>query len=243
VLGTTAIHAVLGLAADGESSGGVFGVPYPEAGLQLRGAAPAAATTNLDWVARTCWPGRDDGVADALRGAARVPAGSGGLIFHPYLSPGGERGPFVSAAARAQFFGLTAAHDRSHLARAVLEGVAFAGRESYLALGGVPGELVISGGGADSELWCRIFADVVGTRVVVAETADSGCRGAAAIAARGVEGSPRPAETMTARTPWRVHEPDPAAEASYQQLFQIFVDLRHASAPRWDALARLVHPL
>ncbi len=95
--------------------------------------------------------------------AAAVPPGAAGLIFLPYLS--GERTPHMDPAARGAFIGLSHYHSRGHLARAVMEGVAFALRQALeisLALGGSATTIIAAGGGAESAVWRQIQADVFG---------------------------------------------------------------------------------
>ncbi|MGC8861464.1 MAG: xylulokinase [Armatimonadota bacterium] len=95
--------------------------------------------------------------------AARAPAGCEGLIFLPYLT--GERTPYPDPNARGVFFGITLRSDRAHFVRAVLEGVAYGLRDSFAILNEmkVPIKQVrASGGGARSELWRQIQADVTG---------------------------------------------------------------------------------
>ncbi len=95
--------------------------------------------------------------------AARVPAGSEGLIFLPYLT--GERTPYADPNARGVFFGVTLRSDKAHFVRSVLEGVAYGLRDSFgiLAEMGVPiSQVRASGGGARSPLWRQIQADVSG---------------------------------------------------------------------------------
>lgn len=93
--------------------------------------------------------------------AAAIPPGAEGLIFLPYLA--GERTPHADALARGAFIGLTSKHNRGHLSRAVMEGVAMSLRESLEIIKqlNVPvREMRVSGGGAKSQLWKQILADV-----------------------------------------------------------------------------------
>ncbi len=95
--------------------------------------------------------------------AARVPCGSEGVLFLPFL--GGMYYPESRHAARGAFLGLQSQHGRGHLYRAVLEGVAFAIRRIDLALkaeGIHASEINLTGGGAVSVLWRQILADVLG---------------------------------------------------------------------------------
>src|SRR5207237_6726051 len=111
--------------------------------------------------------GGDDPYGLLNQEAAEIPPGSEGLIFLPYLS--GERTPHADPDARACFIGLTLAHRRGHMVRAVMEGVAYAMRDSLEIIRElkVPvKEIRASGGGSRSPLWRQIQADVFGQKVV-----------------------------------------------------------------------------
>lgn len=97
------------------------------------------------------------------REAATVPPGAEGLLFLPYLS--GERTPHPDPLARGAFVGLTLRHTKAHMARAVMEGVSFGLRDSLeimKSMGISIGNVRASGGGAKSEVWRQIQADVFG---------------------------------------------------------------------------------
>jgi len=118
--------------------------------------------------------------------AASVPSGSEGLIFLPYLS--GERTPHADSDARGVFCGLSLRHTRSHMIRAVLEGVAFGLRDSLelvRELGVEIKEIVLVGGGAKSALWRQIQADVFGHSVCTLSVKDAAPFGAALLAGIG----------------------------------------------------------
>jgi len=119
-------------------------------------------------------------------GAAAAPAGCEGLLFLPYLT--GERTPHPDPHARGVFFGLTLRHDRRHLARAVLEGVAYGLRDSFEILAGlgVPiREVRAGGGGARSALWRQIQADVTGREHVTINIDEGPALGVALLAGVG----------------------------------------------------------
>ncbi|MCI8376074.1 MAG: xylulokinase [Lachnospiraceae bacterium] len=116
--------------------------------------------------------------------AAEAAPGSNGLIFQPYLD--GERSPIFDAKARGMFFGLSLSHTRSHFMRATFEGVAYA-LNSILKVFEEQGrseQIRIIGGGANSELWKQILADVWKTPVAAlnASADDSTSLGVAAAA-------------------------------------------------------------
>ncbi|MGE0549401.1 MAG: FGGY-family carbohydrate kinase [Kofleriaceae bacterium] len=126
---------------------------------------------------------------DAL--AETAPPGAAGVTFIPSLA--GAMTPVWRPHARAGFHGLTAAHDRPHIARAVLEGLAFACRdvvERLAALGLPTDTVVLSGGGARSRVWAQLRADALGRVHRVATEPDSCPLGAAMIALVAAGGFP-----------------------------------------------------
>ena len=118
--------------------------------------------------------------------AAQAPAGSEGAIWLPCLM--GAMAPEWNADARAVWYGLTPAHTRAHLLRALLEGSAYALRDilgAMRATGLEPREIVCVAGGARSQLWRQIRADVTGLPVAAAADVETTARGAAMLAAAG----------------------------------------------------------
>ncbi len=142
-----------------------------------------SAAGSLRWFRDAIAPGT--GYDQLLAGVDEVPAGSDGLWFLPYLS--GERSPYPDPLARGAFVGLTLGHDRRHLTRAVLEGVAYGlrdGLDLMLEAGTpAPSQIRISGGGTASPLWRQILADVLGTELATVSTTEGAAYGAALLAA------------------------------------------------------------
>ncbi|HWI64046.1 MAG TPA: FGGY-family carbohydrate kinase [Symbiobacteriaceae bacterium] len=121
--------------------------------------------------------------------AASVPPGAGGLVFTPWLY--GERTPVEDHTIRGGFHNLSLGVTRAHLIRAVLEGVACNGRWLLEAVEAFAGRRLdpirIIGGGARSEVWCQIWADVLDRRIeLVRDPLQANVRGAALIAAAGL---------------------------------------------------------
>ena len=179
-------------------------------------------------------------VAEVVDLAASAPAGSDGLIFMPHLL--GERAPLWDSDVRAAFIGLSSDHDLPHLCRAVLEGVAYSARQLLEALqeagAVVPDEVRASGGGSQSDLWCQIKADVLDLPVARLGVRQSGCLGAALIAASGTQlipGGVREAARTTVHVE-RVFEPRAGREI-YDELYQLYLDLYEAMKPTHAALA------
>ena len=119
--------------------------------------------------------------------AAEAEAGSGKLLFLPYLA--GEYTPFFDLNARGVFLGVTLDTKRKHFVRAILEGVAYSLNhviESLDALGIETRQITVSGGGSRSGLWNQIKADVTGRAVRSTKILETGCLGAAILAGIGV---------------------------------------------------------
>lgn len=123
--------------------------------------------------------------------AATIPRGAGGVTFLPYLQ--GERTPHRNANARGAFLGLSLAHTRAHLSRAVVEGICFALRDSLSilrSLGLLPNELLLTGGGAKSPFLRQLQADVFGLPVTTVNREEGPAYGAALLAAVGAGAFP-----------------------------------------------------
>jgi xylulokinase len=144
-----------------------------------------SAAGSLRWFRDAVAPGVE--FADLVGPAAEVPAGSEGLFFLPYLT--GERSPHPDPLARGAFIGLTVAHDRRHLTRSVLEGVAFGLRDGLdlMIEAGMPApsQIRASGGGTASPLWRQILADVLGAEIATVTTSEGAAFGAGLLAAVG----------------------------------------------------------
>lgn len=161
--------------------------------------------------------------------AAAVPALSNGLFFLPYLA--GERTPHADANARGCFIGLTNSHSRGHMARAVMEGVAFSLRESLTIIRDLDipvKEIRVSGGGAKSDLWKQILADTFGQPACTINAEQGPAFGVALLAAVG-DGAYKNIEEACKGAIHVVHKVPPKKPASkaydagfpvYQGLYQ-----------------------
>ena len=170
--------------------------------------------------------------------AAEAPAGCEGLIYLPYLS--GERTPYPDPNARGTFFGLTLRHDKRHMIRAVLEGVAYSLRDSLELFReiGVPIEQVrASGGGARSPMWRQILADVFGTELVTINITEGAPYGAALLAGvgAGVYASVPEACEQAIRIESRI-EPIAENQARYDDYYPVYRSLYPALKPAFDAV-------
>jgi xylulokinase len=145
-----------------------------------------SAAGSLQWYRDTLAP--DTSFDDLVVEASNVSAGSEGLLFLPYLT--GERTPHPDPEARGAWIGLTVRHTRAHLTRAVLEGVAFGIKDCFTLIQSAGlGEITqvrISGGGAKSQLWQQIMADVLDSELVTVNTTEGAAYGTALLAGVGV---------------------------------------------------------
>jgi xylulokinase len=150
-----------------------------------------SAAGSLRWYRDALAPGA--GFEELTKEAEAVPPGSEGLFFLPYLT--GERSPHPDPSARGAFIGLTVSHERRHLTRAVLEGVAHGLRDGLdlMRAAGMPAPTVVraSGGGIASRLWRQILADVLGAGIAGVGTTEGAAYGSALLAApaAGLAGS------------------------------------------------------
>ena len=156
--------------------------------------------------------------------AAKIPAGSDGVLWAPYLM--GERTPHLDPYARAALIGLAANHGRGHIIRAILEGVAFSLRDTFTIFEemNVPVRNIrLGGGGARSPLWRQIQADVYAHGVEVVEAEEGGAYGAALLAGVGAGAWPSVDEACDTaiRVAKRV-DPNAQDQAVMQRQYQAY---------------------
>ena len=150
-----------------------------------------AAGLSLRWFRDRFGAGAEDGRDPYERltaEASKIPVGSDGLLWAPYLM--GERTPHLDPNARGALIGLTASHTRGHVVRAILEGVAFSLRDSFTLFSEmkVPvSRIRLGGGGARSPLWRQVQADVYGHEVEIVEAEEGAAYGAAILAGVGAK--------------------------------------------------------
>ena len=149
------------------SAGGAFGWFRDQLARELRDSANVDAQLDVE--------------------AGAVAPGAEGVTFLPYLQ--GERTPHRDASARGAFLGLSLAHTRAHMTRAVIEGVCFAMRDSLTILHELqlsPSSLLLTGGGARSALLRQLQADVYGMSVTTVNREEGPAYGAALLGAVGI---------------------------------------------------------
>jgi xylulokinase len=175
------------------------------------------AGLSLQWFRNQLAPGAsyDELTAEA----AGSPAGAQGLYWLPYLM--GERTPHLDPYARGGWIGLTAKHTRADLVRAVMEGVCYSQRDCLELIEGMGARVDrvrLSGGGAKSDLWRRMFADVFNKDVATLETQEGSAYGAALLAMQSDGRTVAPRETAL-ETPGADREAYERGYAVYRELY------------------------
>jgi xylulokinase len=156
--------------------------------------------------------------------AERVPAGANGVIYTPWIW--GERAPVEDRTLRAGLLNLSLNNTREDIIRAFLEGIAFNTRWLLIPVKKFLRRSVdtihIVGGGAQSDVWCQIFADIMNVEIKqVSDPIYANARGAAWIAAVGL-GEIRFEDTRRLVQVKCTYEPQPGHRALYDEKFEIF---------------------
>ena len=188
----------------------------------LRVMPSMVGTASIDWLMRLF-----DLTPDALNATLlESPPGANGVGALSFLSPAGERAPFVDPLARGQFTGLQLRSSRADIIRALCEGLAFAARHCFDVMG-LNGEVAACGGGLQSEEWAHIFADVLNRPLYLPNDSAVGSRGAALIAWQAL-GTPVDEELW--RSQRRRIEPHLGRAALYEQSYGAY--RRHLESAR-----------
>lgn len=250
IVGSTGIHMRLVKSVDdvllNEARTG-FTMPMPIPGVYAQMQSNMASTLNIDWLL--------DVAADLLttEGLPRSrteliasldkwvsAAAPASLIYQPYISEAGERGPFIDANARAAFIGLSTQHRYPDLVRAVFEGIAYAARDCYQCMGPMPDEVRVTGGAARSSNMRSILGSVLNCQTRTSSREEAGAAGAAMIAAVSIGHY----DSMDAcAADWvdpLIGEPeaaDPELAELYQQIFPAYVESHRALQPVWATMA------
>ena len=173
--------------------------------------------------------------------AAKIPAGSDGLILLPYFA--GERSPFADSQARGMYFGLTLYHTKAHMFRAALEGIAYSlnhNIESMRQRGVEVKSLVSAGGGVKNLTWTQIMSDVTGLAQRCLPGIASSPGGNAYLAGYGI-GVFKDMEAL--RTQWirdaYTVTPDMDRHRKYRPYYEIYLELYENTKAQMKKLAAL----
>lgn len=226
----------------------VHGVP----GKWIRALGAMNGTPNLDWFI--------DQIAEAQKDAAKIlginlykyfedkvkniPIGSNGVIYHPYISPGGERAPFVKPTAKAQFMGICLDNTKYDMLRAVYEGVAMEMLDCYKNMPGEISEIHLSGGGASSDFWCQMFSDATGKDIKIPEGSEFGAKGAiinASVATKLYSNFDEAIKNMVKFE--RHYKPDMIKHQKYEKLYNLYKEVYTNIWNVWDELSNTMKNL
>jgi sugar (pentulose or hexulose) kinase len=210
-------------------------------GLWFRSLNTMCGTPNIDWYIR------EFGFLDKIEakkdkkdlfqylGSAIENIPDGSLIYHPFLSPAGERAPFVKENARAQFFGLNYKHTRHHMLKAIFEGIAFSIRDCYEKVSFPVVEIVLSGGGAKDKVWPQIIANVTGKIIKTTYGNEFGAKGSALIAlvTLGIYRNYDEAKANTVEFN-KIFKPDNNIFNRYSKIFKIYKNIYKRLWNQWD---------
>ena len=227
-------------------TGYIMALPVP--GLVTQMQSNMAATLNVDWllnlISQLCGEFghtlRPETMIQKLdRWLADTAAGQ--LIYHPFISEAGERGPFINAQARASFIGLAAHHSFPDMVRAIVDGLAMATLDCYRTIGPMPREIRMSGGAARSAGFRAAIASALGAPVRVSSREETGAAGAAMMSAVAI-GAYSSMEDCVAEwvTPLLQESTPPEAqlEKAYAGLFDRYITSREALVPTWSKLPK-----
>jgi sugar (pentulose or hexulose) kinase len=225
VLGTTCLNGVLFDRAiyEPKDLGLLFIIPGRR---WMKTMVNVAGTTVLDWCLNSLCldiaAGENPYETLGILAETSRP-GSEGVVFAPYLSASGVIAPRIEPRARAGFHGLAPHHGRAELVRSIYEGMAYAIRDCYEAIGGAGEGIRLSGGGARSPFWAQMIADVTGYAVEIPEGTQFGAKGAALCAAVAIGdfGSIGEAVTATYRAKRR-HAPNASVKPAYDNGYARF---------------------
>ncbi len=226
VIGTTLCNYVV-LDEDGARvNAGEIGsvLCHTQPGTYIRLMAALSGASALDWVRREILA--DEPYPQLEQEIDKLPVGSEGVFFHPYLY--GERAPFRLGTASSGFFGLQACHTRYHMARAAFEGVALSLYDCYRSL--PPGEEVfaVAGGAAKSDLVCQMVCDCMGEKTVRCREKELGILGVVRLLQKAC-GFP----ILSGAAERDSFFPDMEKHEQYKKLYMEFCFLKDAMLPFW----------
>ena len=248
-IGSTGVHlqakAVADVVLNAERTGYVIALPIP--GIVTQVQTNMGATINLDWLLQLGADllgefGVSVGLNEMIGRVDQWIAASrpGNILYHPYISEAGERGPFVNARARANFTGLASRHRYPDLVRAVVEGLGMATRDCYAAMGAMPSELRVSGGAARSASLRGTLGAALGVPVRVSTREEAGAAGASMMAAVAIGAYATMDDCIADWVTPELGAAEPPNREDTERmarLFAAYCAVRRGIAPAWDILA------
>jgi len=200
-------------------------------------AATLSAALSMRWFKEEVIQDTKTSYPDFYYGIQDIPAGSDGVIFHPYLA--GERTPYFNSALRGGFYGLSVAHNQKHLQRAIIEGVSFSMKQClhvFEQMNMPIRSIILTGGGAKNPIWQQIMADVLNRSMEISTVTDHSPFGAAVFA----KFAPKKFVGLSSFYKSVINKgeeikPNPASVKIYEPIFEEYVsiaDAKHRRARR-----------
>lgn len=250
-IGSTGVHMTAKLAENvrlnPDHTGYVICLPHENIVAQTQ--TNMAATLNIDWILDVGadlvaeFGERPSSVEMIRRLEGWLSASEpGALLYHPYISDAGERGPFLNSDAKANFTGLAGAHRYPELVRSVVEGLGMAARDCYAAMGGMPQELRLTGGATKSDAFRKILSAALDAPVRVSGREEAGAAGCAMMAAVGIGVYP---DMKACIDQWVVpllaqpEEPSDKLSQTYQRLYAAYAETREGLVRPWTTLGSI----
>ena len=250
IIGSTGMHMRFAETADdvwlnADQTGYTMCWPVPGTYAQMQ--SNMAATLNIDWIIALAsgllkGMGIEKSKSELLSHLDQwlATTTSDPILYHPYISDAGERGPFVDATARASLVGLTMSHGFGDLVRAVFDGLALASRDCYTAMGAMPDRVRLTGGAARSASLRAILGGALHAGIQTSTREEAGAAGAAMIACVSLGIYP---DMNACVADWvipclrPVEAPDAEIAARFDRMFDPYRQTRTALRPIWHQLA------
>ncbi len=238
ILGTTACIGRIETLEKMDAKKGRY-ILHPHQKFAIQIMAAMSGTPNIEWMRNHISNYKNFEYIE--QEVEKSPPGSGGVIYHPYISHAGERFPFYSPNAKAGFFGISLASTQSDIIRSVFEGVAFSIKDCLQEIDS-EGPIRIAGGGSHSLLWPQIIADCTGRQVFSSGEDEFGVKGAAIMASvcAGVHGDLKTACEVFSRGK-TVLTPCSENQLVYNDLFRLFKQLRINHLAMWDERQQILN--
>jgi len=226
----------------------VWAVPYLFPGTWCLEAGMATSGALTRWFRDQCAPdlvavegeGGPIAYAELAQAAADVPPGSEGLLVLPYFS--GERTPINDPQARGVIFGLTLAHTRAHMFRAILEGIGYGVRhhvDVMTEMGVRPEEIVAVGGGTQNEVWMQAVSDIAGISQRVPAITLGASYGDAFLAGLGISMFDSYDDVGHWLNEARTIAPIPSHADVYRRLMKLYLELYQRTKDMMAVLGRI----
>lgn len=249
IIGTAALHEmVIDEPLSDQIKAGMT-VAHVMEGRWLRLMASLAGTPNLEWMLTTFGAQIKLEAKEAEQNRysymeamiQKVPIGSRGIIYHPYLLAGGERAPFTDAGARASYTGISVRHTLADMVRATYEGVAFAMLDCYQHMPLEIKQITVCGGGANSSVWCQMFADALGTKIVTVKGEELGAKGVVINNAvvQGYYADYQDGIRQTVQID-KIYEPDMVKHIEYMKFYAVYKKTYERMTETWKLRSELM---